>query len=86
MRKKIYWLDIHFEWSNIKNNLTARRVKKNLERLDVITTSLSKEDIFKDDMVMNKFFRKVKKKESDISVQIKNIQLIQECGVSNDIY
>ena len=83
---KIYWLDVTFEWSNRKVNLSTRARKKNITRLDVITTSLTKEEVLKDDMIMNKFLKKIKRKESDISISIKNIQTIQDCGVSNDIY
>ena len=70
-RLPINRVEIVFSWH------TKKMIGKKYEySLSLITVNTSKEDMLKDSWVMNKVYRKLKKKPEEIVITVKSIKII----------
>ena len=82
MKKTIYNIRIDFDWSNRKK--TLRATKSNSSSIEVITVYTTPAEALNDSWVMGKILRSVNKRAEDITLRITNIEILQDCGLTND--
>lgn len=74
-RLPINRVEVVFSWH------TKKMIGKKYEyTLSLITVNTTEEDIIKDNCLMNRVYRNIKKKAKDINIKVKSIKIISNHG------